>query len=490
MKFLSGLRPVLIAPSDQISSLVIAGLLAIVIGGSGHMLGASGGTDLNVGVSDLGKIAAGTEPAQTAASAATPSPDTLAAPETVTATLSNLRDFAVAALPAAVKEEPKTLARQIEIKRGHTLAQILDDADVDANNAHAIVAALRQVYDLRSLRAGLDMTLHFARAQGQEKFTGLTFQPGLTEEITVAQNAAGDGWEAVRAETPVERHRFAAHGNISSSLYEAGDRAGVPLAVMAALIRIYSHEIDFQRDLRDGDAFEVMYDQPMLKSGPQAGTAVGEGTVIYAALKVGGVRKTVYRVVFSDNTAEYFNERGESIRRALLRTPVDGARMTSSFGMRRHPILGYSKMHKGIDFGAPTGTPIYAAGDGVIESIGTNGSYGRYIRIRHNGKMATAYAHMKRFSSSLKRGSKVKQGTVIGYVGTSGRSTGPHLHYEVLINRQQVNPLSINTAAGRTLDGRMLAQFKQGITQINGEFKSVLAGKSGTPAAIQVASKK
>ena len=293
---------------------------------------------------------------------------------------------------------------------------------------------------------------------------------------------ADDGSFSAEARAiPIERHRLAARGEINSSLYEAGNRANVPHAIMAALIRIYSHDIDFQRDIHPGDSFEVLYDQPMTAQGK----AVGEGSIIYAAIHVGDKVKPIYRVIFSDNSTDYFDDRGQSIRRALLRTPVAAAHITSSFGMRVHPLLGYSKMHKGIDFGASIGTPIFAAGGGTIDDIGFRNGYGRYIRIRHNGTISTAYAHMSRFGGNMYHGAHVNQGEVIGYVGMSGRATGPHLHFEVLVNNQQVNPMSINLPSGRNLEGVLLADFRKGQNQIRQQFNSLIERslQSAIPAA-------
>jgi murein DD-endopeptidase MepM/ murein hydrolase activator NlpD len=322
---------------------------------------------------------------------------------------------------------------------------------------------------LRLLRAGQSVSLSFQRTTQQEVLTGATFQPEATKEVSVTRSAQGVYTASVKP-IPVTRQRIAALGVIHSSLFEAGDRAGVPHAIMAALIRVYSHDIDFQRDIHSGDRFEVLYDQ----SRTAQGKAVGEGEIVYAALNVGGKVHPIYRVMFSDRTVDYFDDRGQSIRRAILRTPVAAAHITSGFGMRIHPLLGYSKMHKGVDFGAPIGTPIFAAGTGTIEEIGFKNGYGRYIRIRHNGTLATAYAHMSRFGDSMHQGSHVSQGEVIGYVGMSGRATGPHLHFEVHVNGVQVNPMSINLPTGRTLDGKLLADFKAGQARIKQDFVSRL----------------
>ena len=171
----------------------------------------------------------------------------------------------------------------------------------------------------------------------------------------------------------------------------------------------------------------------------------------------------------SDGDGEYFTPSGEAIRKSLLRTPVDGARITSGFGMRMHPVLGFSKMHKGVDFGAPTGTPIFAAGNGTVVEIGKKGAYGNYVRIRHNGEYQTAYAHMSKFAKGVKKGDKVKQGEVIGYVGATGRVTGAHLHYEILVGGAQVNPGKVKTVASNKLTGKQLKAFQAQVAKIDAQ---------------------
>ena len=377
------------------------------------------------------------------------------------------------AVTAAIAPAPLHATREAELEEGQTFAEMLTDQGVDEGEALAASNALSKVYDMRRLRAGQDFTLSFDRTDTKETLTTATFQPEDTKEISLSR-AANGAFNAHVSLIPITRHRVAAAGQIRTTLYEAGDRAGVSHALMASLIRIYSHSIDFQRDVRPGDRFEVLFDQ----SKTAKGKPVGDSTIVYAMFNVGGKNHTLYRVTFNDGTADYFDERGQSVRRSLLRTPVAAAHITSGYGMRVHPLLGYSKMHKGVDFGAPTGTPIFAAGSGTIDEIGFKNGYGRYIRIRHNGTMETAYAHMSRFASSLYRGSRVNQGEVIGYVGMSGRATGPHLHFEVHVNGQQVNPMSVNAMpTGRTLDAKMMTIFKDGQGKIRQEFNSLLASR-------------
>ncbi|MDE2029997.1 MAG: M23 family metallopeptidase, partial [Alphaproteobacteria bacterium] len=298
-----------------------------------------------------------------------------------------------------------------------------------------------------------------------------------TKEITISRQASGE-FRAEAQTIPILRERVAARAVIRSSLYGAGNRAGIPHAIMASLIHIYAHSIDFQRDVHPGDSFEVLYDQPKTAQGKP----VGQGSIIYAAMHIGNQVKPIYRVTFADKSVDYFDAHGRSIRHTLLRTPVAVVRITSRFGMRFHPILGYSRMHQGVDFGAPMGTPIFAAGSGTVDYIGWVHGYGRYIRLRHGTHLETVYAHMSRFNKNLYRGAHVKQGEVIGYVGMTGLATGPHLHFEIRVNGHPVNPMTFKgMTTGRALKGAQLVQFKRGETRIRNEFATLISKKkSGT----------
>lgn len=201
---------------------------------------------------------------------------------------------------------------------------------------------------------------------------------------------------------------------------------------------------------------EIAYERLVDKEG----RTVRYGNVVYANLTLSGKSMPIYRYEDSKGNVDYYGPDGQSVRKALLQTPIDGARISSGFGMRHHPVLGYSKMHKGVDFAARRGTPVMAAGDGIVERASRFGSYGNYIRIRHNSTYKTAYAHLKGFAKGIRKGVRVRQGQIIGYVGTTGRSTGPHLHYEVLANNKQVNPKSAKLPAGRKLAGKELKTFQ------------------------------
>ncbi|WP_431859832.1 M23 family metallopeptidase [Azospirillum sp.] len=372
----------------------------------------------------------------------------------------------VAAAPAGIDR------RVVAVGRGDTLMDLLTGVSVPRAEADGAINALANVYDPRKLKVGQQVTVLFEpRRGGTRRFVGLELTADVVRSVSVART--GDaGFESAEVKKEVRRELVAAEAEIRSSLFEAGNGAGVPVSVMLAAIRTYSYEVDFQRDLQPGDRFKVLYERFVTADGKVA----GEGDVLFASLTVAGEELAIYRHKTRDGRTDYYDRVGESIRRALLLTPIDGARLTSGFGMRMHPILGYSKMHKGVDFGAPTGTPIYAAGNGVVEEIGPHGAYGNYVRIRHNTDVTTAYAHMSRFAKGVRRGGRVEQGDVIGYVGATGRVTGAHLHYEVLKKGQQVNPKAADLPTGEKLAGRDLQAFEQTVRATDRAYAEARAG--------------
>jgi murein DD-endopeptidase MepM/ murein hydrolase activator NlpD len=222
------------------------------------------------------------------------------------------------------------------------------------------------------------------------------------------------------------------------------------------MIRAFSYDVDFQREIHPGDTFSALYERVH----DEFGNATGVGRLLYGEMVLSGVRLRLYRFTTPDGETGFFNAVGENIRKPLLRTPIDGARLTSNFGMRFHPILGYSRMHRGVDFGAPIGTPVYAAGDGVVTRAGRASGYGNYIEIDHNQEYATAYGHLSEFARGLHEGARVRQGDVIGYVGMTGMATGPHLHYEVHDYGVQIDPLSVRMPALTQLAGSQLKAFQ------------------------------
>jgi murein DD-endopeptidase MepM/ murein hydrolase activator NlpD len=374
----------------------------------------------------------------------------------------------------AVEASPAAINRLVEVHRGDTLMALLVDSGIQRGEAHNAITALSEVFSPRTLKVGQVVRLAMlpagsgpdASASDAQDDTLRLVSLGLTanpEEDVLVARQADDSFAARVEARPLARRLSAYGGTIETSLFEAARTNGVPVETVVELIRLFSFDVDFQREIQPGDRFEVLYDSFY----DQAGTLAKTGPLTYASMVLSGKRLEFYHFDMPDGSDDYFDANGRSVRRALLKTPVDGARISSGFGMRKHPIQGYTKMHRGVDFAAPSGTPIYAAGKGVIERIGRNGGYGNYIRIRHNSTYKTAYAHLKRYAKGMKRGVRVQQGQIIGYVGTTGRSTGPHLHYEVLVDNKQVNPLKIKLPSGKSLKGSDLEAFQQARVEID-----------------------
>jgi len=374
----------------------------------------------------------------------------------------------VAAAPVAAEAAPTPPAPRrvaVEVRKGDTLAKLLSREGIGAEESHAAIAALRKHYDPRDLRSGQEVGLVLAPPAAGGGLLGLTLSAAIDRDLAVTRGNDG-GFDAREIKRNLRRDPTTAAGSIEDSLYLAARRAGMPPAILIEMIRAFSYDVDFQRDIHPGDGFEALYETVRYEDGAFA----KHGRLLYAAMTLGGKKIGIYRYTPRDGIADFFHENGHSVRKALLRTPVDGARLTSRFGKRRHPILGYNRMHRGVDFGAARGTPIMAAGDGVVDRASRYGAYGKYIRIRHNSTYSTAYAHLNGYARGIRAGKRVKQGQIIGYVGSTGRSTGPHLHYEVLRGNHQVNPLSVKLPTGEKLKGEELARFRTARAELDRQF--------------------
>lgn len=372
---------------------------------------------------------------------------------------------------APVLDEPILHTKELRIGRGDTLMGLLLGAGVRRAEAHAAIAALTSLYNPRRLRLRHEISLLFEGprdARQGSRFLGLNLRPDPHFQLTV-RRAPGGGFVAAKVKMALIRRLSRASGLIRSSLYEAAAKKGVPVSVLMELIRIYSWDVDFQRGIRPGDSFEVMYEQ----FHELDGRLVSSGAILFANLVLRGTAQPLYRQAEAGGDVGYFDAKGYSAQKPLMRTPINGARLSSGYGRRRHPILGYSRMHKGVDFAAPRGTPIYAAGKGRVVYRARNGAYGKYIRIRHNSEYATAYGHLKSFKRGVGKGAYVKQGQIIGYVGSTGRSTGPHLHYEILHHGRQVNPMRVRLPSGRKLQGTELARFQERRSELDALFSAL-----------------
>ena len=377
-----------------------------------------------------------------------------------------------AGVPAALNKPPSpfdglavvdlsgALRKKIELARGGTLAKALADAGCDREESHAAIKAVRKVFNPRKLKAGQNVSLAFIggapgdAAMSKPQLAGLTIDLGPEERLEVVRLDDG-GFASGLVEKQLRRQLRRAAGAITSNLYNAASAAGLPAKMLPKMVRVFSYDVDFQRDVQKGDRFEVLFEAFI----DEGGKTVRTGAILFAGMTLSGTQLSFYRFAVEDSYTDYFDDKGRSARKALMRTPIDGARLTSRFGKRKHPVLGYSKMHRGVDFAARRGTPIFAAGDGVVERASRWGAYGKYIRLRHGPDYGTAYAHMKAYAKGIHPGKRVKQGQIIGYVGSTGRSTGPHLHYEVLHHGRRVNPLSVKLPTGYALTGDDMTRF-------------------------------
>ena len=372
-----------------------------------------------------------------------------------------------------------------KIAKGRSLVDELTNRGVTKEAAQALAAAIEPVFPARMIMAGTEFELTLDR---QQDFYGrdatfpvqLSFKPGPNEKITVEADEDGrfiakvDGKEDGATSQYAQITQFRSKAKVGSSLYATAKDNQVPDYIVAELTRVFSYDVDFQRQVKPNDTFEVFYGNPL------TGSSTKRKVLHYAQLTLDGVTKTYYRYVNADGQVDYLDENGKSAAKALLKTPVSGSKLTSGFGMRKHPLLGYTKMHAGVDFGAPTGTPIRAAGSGVIKLAGRNGAYGVTVDIKHNNNFETLYAHMSKLADGIRAGKKVNQGQIIGYVGATGRVTGPHLHYEVRVAGRPMNPLNVKATGGKQLAGKDLQKYKLYKTR-------VLALMQNAPSATQVA---
>ena len=376
--------------------------------------------------------------------------------------------------------------QRFKVKPGDTLASVLNRAGASPGERHASIKAFAERHNPRYIRSGQELRVRYRLAAGDDQdagdlkaganpgtFDGFAFSPAYDSDVLVERQGT-KAFAAKLIARPLERHVSRAEGTITSSLYSAGKKAGLTEQTLHELIRAFSWDVDFQRGIRRGDAFELMFNWVV----NDEGKIVRSDEILFAALTLQGDRKVIYRSDDGQGGFEYFDIKGNSAQKALMRTPIDGARLSSGFGRRRHPVLGYTKMHRGVDFAAPRGTPIYAAGNGIVDFAGRKGGYGKYVRLRHNGTHSTAYAHMSKYGRGVRTGKRVRQGQIIGYVGTTGRSTGNHLHYEILRNGRQLNPMRMKMPSGRKLIGKELTRFHALRKALDRRYKSLPKGRA------------
>ena len=339
----------------------------------------------------------------------------------------------------------------VSVKKNDTFSKIIDPY-FDKKIKNLIINKLNKKLNFEYLKVGQKI---FFYQNSNGEIVKIIIPKNLNTEIVVkiTPNNLYVTEETIEIVKEVNSKKL----TIISSLYEDGIKANLPASVLSDAIRLYSFDIDFQRDIKKNTIFEICYE--IFYNNKR--NTYEYGTIQYINLIIQNKELEYFVFKTEDGYFDYFNKKGKNIKKSLLKTPIDGARLSSNFGMRKHPISGYNKLHKGVDFAAPTGTPVYAGGNGVIEFIGYNGGYGKYIRIRHNNMYKTAYAHLSGYKKGISVGKRVNQGETIGYVGSTGRSTGPHLHYEIIYKNKQVNPMKLKLPSGKVLDGEELKKFNK-----------------------------
>ena len=349
--------------------------------------------------------------------------------------------------------------KKININKGESLNITLLNNGVSQKEVYEVSKILREYISLKKINTNQFFEILINNTN--KKIIRLTINLDNITSLHIFKK--NDKFIANKIEKVLFKKTTLAEGLIKSSLFQAAKKEKIDPEVIIDFARIFGFEIDFQRDIRKNDIFQIVYDKYV----DDDGELQKNGEIIYAYMKNKEREIALYRFQDKRGIVGYYRTNGKSIEKALMKTPINGARLSSRFGMRKHPILGYNKMHRGTDFAAPKGTPIMASGSGIIEAARWNGAYGKYIRIRHNSKYKTAYAHLNSYARGVKRGAKVRQGQIIGYVGNTGRSTGPHLHYEVIVNGKRKNSQRLKLPSGRTLRGSDREKFEMSRIRID-----------------------
>ncbi|MDA9817909.1 M23 family metallopeptidase [Flavobacteriaceae bacterium] len=366
------------------------------------------------------------------------------------------------------------------IQKGDSIINILAKINIPYQDSIEILNSLKKSYNPNKLKIGQIIKIQFFKTPSGVILQNLTINPYQGQSIVLTK-LDNNKYQTKKISNQLYKHIVKYKGELNTkkgdnSIFDAMIRARIPIVIINNIINMYSFDIDFGRDIHNKTKFEIVFEEYYNKNN----IPIKTGKIIYSSLALGGSNKKklnfyAYKI---NNKLEYFDIDGNSIRKSLLKTPINGARISSGFGLRRHPILGYSKMHKGIDFAAPRGTPIFAAGSGTVKYSGWKGSYGKYVKIRHNSEYQTAYAHLSKIPRNIKNGKKVKQGNIIGYVGTTGRSTGPHLHYEILRRGKQINPSKVRSTPGIKLSKSKLKKFRNSVIYKIDKYRNNIPNQS------------
>ena len=340
------------------------------------------------------------------------------------------------------------------VKPGDNFEKILKNLDLPSSEIELIIRSFK--LNKKKLRVYENQVIEFSIDRKKPVTTKkISIELTKSKNLVIARNLSENNFSFKEIERNLKKKLFYKESIITKSLYASGIETEIPIEIIIEFARLYGFQFDFQRDIWKNDSFQIVYEQYH----DSKNTFIKNGEIIFAKLNLQGKEYPLYKFKSKDLT-DYFDERGQSVKKTLMKTPINGARLSSSFGMRKHPILGFNKMHKGTDFAAPMGTPIMASGDGKVIKSSWCGGGGNCIKIKHNSTYTTVYAHLSKFGRGIKKGVRVKQGQIIGYVGSTGMSTGPHLHYEVIENGKKINSQTLKLPSGKTLLGEERKKFE------------------------------
>ncbi len=351
------------------------------------------------------------------------------------------------------KLEPKFKKIDHNVSSGETFDNILESYSVKKEEISEIKKKLSAELNLNKLNT--NQKISFTIDQSQNLVKEFTIQISNTKKISLTRSVGQNKFDQKILVTKLNKKIIYSESIIMQSLYKSAMKKDIPISTIIEFARIYGFQVDFQRDVKKRDTFQIMYEAFI----DDNDKIIETGNIIFANLKLSGENNSLY--YFDKKGSEgHYDKNGKSVKKALMKTPINGARLSSPFGMRKHPIDGFNKMHKGTDFAAPMGTPIMASGDGIIKKAGWCGGGGNCVVIKHNSTYQTVYAHMSKFASGIKKGIRVKQGQIIGFVGSTGKSTGPHLHYEVIVNGKKINSQTLKLPSGKILKGENRKLFE------------------------------
>ena len=369
------------------------------------------------------------------------------------------------------KLKPRYIIENYKVQKGDTYESILENLELSISEKKIILDNINKKNEIKNLKQNQQIYFKLDKRENV-KVVEFKIEIDKKKDIIFLRDKNLKSFNSEIIEKKLTKVTIFKEGVINSSLYSAAIEVGIKPNTIIEFARLYGFQVDFQRDIWKGDFFQIIYEQ----FENEDGSIIENGDIVFAKLNIQGNDFNLYKFELSNNEIDYFDEDGKSMRKTLMKTPINGARLSSPYGKRKHPILGFTKMHTGTDFAAPAGTPIMASGDGIVTRAQWCGGGGNCVKIKHNSVYQTIYAHMSKFGRGIKKGVKVKQGQIIGYVGSTGLSTGPHLHYEVIENGKKINSQKLKLPSGKTLKGKQRNEFEVNKIKVDVLKSELIAG--------------